>query len=195
VEVELDGVRLHGLLGDVYPQGQAQLRFGPLNGPAAIRQGLDWLLASAADLRFPQARFHEEGEGGIGPFARAPLAPEAARAVLLHLLQLRQAGLQAPLPFGPYSGWEYFNAPDHTRAVKLAAARWRGSERSWGEGNAESYRLALRGRDPFADHALLVQFANTSFDVYRAVVDGVVHAGFDDDRGFATEADDAEGDA
>jgi exodeoxyribonuclease V gamma subunit len=195
VEVELDGVRLHGLLGDVYPQGQAQLRFGPLNGPAAIRQGLNWLLASAADLQFPQARFHEEGEGGIGPFARAPLAPEAARAVLRHLLQLRQAGLQAPLPFGPYSGWEYFNAPDHTRAVKLAAARWRGSERSWGEGNAESYRLALRGRDPFADQALLVQFANTSFDVYRAVVDGVVHAGFDDDRGFATEADDAEGDA
>ncbi|SEM21986.1 DNA helicase/exodeoxyribonuclease V, gamma subunit [Pseudoxanthomonas sp. GM95] len=192
VEVELDGVRLHGRLAGLYPRGQAQLRFGALNGPAAIRQGLDWLLASAAGLPLTQARFHDGGEAGIGPFERAPLQQDAARAVLRHLLQLRKAGLQAPLPFGPYSGWEYFIAPDADKATKAAAARWRGSERAWGEGNAESFQLALRGRDPFADRALLVQFANTSFDVYRAVVDGVIHAGFDDDRRFDTEANEAE---
>ncbi|WDS35270.1 exodeoxyribonuclease V subunit gamma [Pseudoxanthomonas sp.] len=189
VEVELDGVRLHGRLAGLYPHGQAQLRFGALNGPAAIRQGLDWLLASAADLRLPQVRFHDGGEAGIGPFERPVLAPDIARTVLRHLLQLRRDGLQAPLVFGPYSGWEYFNGADADKATKAAAAKWRGSDRAWGEGTAESYRLALRGRDPFADSTLLAQFANTSFAVYRAVMDGAIHTGFGEDRSFTVEAD------
>src|SRR5690606_20427079 len=35
-EVEIDGVRVHGRIQEVYPRGIARLRFGELNGPAAV---------------------------------------------------------------------------------------------------------------------------------------------------------------
>ncbi len=194
VAVELDGVHLHGRLDTVYPQGLAHVRLGGLNGPAAIRHGLDWLLANAAGLDLPLVRFHETRDAGVGPFVRAPIAPAQARAALQHLLALRAAGLQAPLPFGPYSGWEYFDAADADTGQAAAATRWRGSERSWGEGTGHAYRLALRGRDPFADPVLFRQFADISFGVFAAVERGEVHAGFDDGRAFAV-AEDAEADA
>ncbi|WP_340647779.1 exodeoxyribonuclease V subunit gamma [Pseudoxanthomonas winnipegensis] len=192
VEVELDALRLQGRLEGVYEHGLAHVRLGAMNGPAAIRHGLDWLLASAAGLALPLVRFFDPGSRdlpGMGPFVRAPLGPDQARAALQRLLEVRARGLQAPLPFGPYSGWDYFNAEDADKALKAAAARWRGSERSWGEGNGEAYQLALRGRDPFTDPALLRDFAQTSFDIFGAVEHGTLHAGFDDAHAFATEAE------
>jgi len=188
IDVEFDGLRLHGRLEGVYDTGLAHVRLGAMNGPAAIRQGLDWLAANAAGLALPLVRFHE-AETGVGPFVRDPIDPAQARAALRALLALRAQGLQAPLPFGPYSGWEFFNADDTDKAIKAAATRWRGTERSWGEGTGEAYRLALRGRDPFADAALLRQFADTSFAIFCAVERGVVHAGFDEDHRFAVDAD------
>ncbi|MET0320247.1 MAG: hypothetical protein ABW069_05955, partial [Duganella sp.] len=186
VELALDGVRLHGRLDGLYPQGLAHVRLGAMNGPAAIRHGLDWLVANAAGLDLPLVRFHE-GEDSVGPFERAPLDQAQARAVLQHLLALRAQGLQAPLPFGPYSGWEYFSADDPDKAVKAATSRWRGSERAWGESRGDAYRLALRGRDPFTDAALLRQFADTSFAIFSAVEQGVIHAGFDDGHRVAID--------
>ncbi|KLI99243.1 exodeoxyribonuclease V subunit gamma [Luteimonas sp. FCS-9] len=189
IEVELDGMRLHGRLDRLYPQGLGHVRLGAMNGPAAIRHGLDWLLAGAAGLDLPLVQVFDAGEGGIGPFVRAPLPPAQARAALQRLLDLRREGLQAPLPFGPYSGWDYFSADDPERALQAATARWRGGERQWGEGTGEAYRLALRGRDPFADPTLLQRFAQTSFAVFSAVERGDVHAGFDDGRRFVVDAD------
>lgn len=189
VEVDLEGMRLHGRLDGLYPQGLAHVRLGAINGPAAIRHGLDWLVASAAGLALPLVRFHETKDAGVGPFVREPLAPAQARAALQRLLALRTDGLQAPLPFGPYSGWEYFSADDADKGAKAATTRWRGGDRQWGEGTGDAYRLALRGRDPFADPALFRQFAETSFAVFSAVERGDVHAGFDDDRSFAVDAD------
>ncbi|KRG37887.1 exodeoxyribonuclease V subunit gamma [Stenotrophomonas panacihumi] len=167
-EVDIDGVRLHGRVGGLYVPGMARLRAGALNGPAVIAHGLDWLLASAADDPRPLLRFTEEGGGPPEPLP--PPSPSEARARLSELLHLRSAGLRAPLPFGAYSGWEFFNADGdaHVRRRK-AAERWQGNDRQWGEGNGDAPRLALRGRDPFADDAAFAEFARISDTVFAAV--------------------------
>lgn len=189
IDIDLDGVRVQGRIDTAYPRGIAHVRLGALNGPAVIRQGLDWLLASAAGLALPLVQFYETKDRGIGPFERAPLSPDAARDALRALLGLRSDGLQAPLPFGPYSGWEYFSEPDADKATKAATAKWRGGDRQWGESTGDAYRLALRGRDPFADPALFRQFAGIAFTVFAAVEHGRVHTGFEDDRSFDVDAD------
>ena len=86
--------------------------------------------------------------------------------------RLRRAGLQQPLPFAPYSGWELFSAEDAERGIRNAAARWRGGDRQWGEGDSDAIRLALRGRDPFADAASLREFARITGLVFGAVTRG-----------------------
>ena len=172
MEAQVDGVRVHGRLGDVLPQGISRLRFGKPNGASAIRNGLDWLLASAAGLELAFVEFHEDPEAGIGPHVRPPLSRESATDALHALVALRRDGLRRPLPFAPYSGWELFTASMPERGLQLAANRWRGSQRSWGEGDSEALRLALRGRDPFADAAVAEEFAELAFVIYGALTRG-----------------------
>ena len=172
LEVEVDGLRLHGRLDDVHPHGIARLRFGKPNGPASIRNGLDWLLATAAGVDLPFVEFHDGGDAGIGPHPRPPLSRESAIDALHALVALRRDGLQRPLPFAPYSAWELFAADDVARGVRNAANRWRGGERSWAEGDSEALRLALRGRDPFADAAALEAFSELAFVIFGAVTAG-----------------------
>lgn len=176
LETRIDGLRLHGRVEQIYPAGLARVRIGPLNGPAAIRQGLDWLLASAAGSGLPLAGFHEDGDAGIGPHLRAALDPAQAQAALRGLLALRTRGLAEPLPFGPYSGWEFYRAPNAERALAAAEARWHGGERQWGEGSGPALRLALRGHDPFADAARSERFGNIALEVFGAVMEGRVPA-------------------
>ncbi|WP_149195618.1 exodeoxyribonuclease V subunit gamma [Luteimonas suaedae] len=173
------GVRLHGRIADVYPQGIARLRFDPPNGNASIRNGLDWLLASAAGLQAPLVEFHDGGDAGKGPHPRAALAPEQARALLARLVTLRGAGLRAPLAFAPYSGWELFTADSLEKGLDAAAKKWRGSDRSWGEGNTEALRLALRGRDPFTDEATQIAFVDQTMTIFGALVFGTGYGGTD----------------
>ena len=179
LEVALEDVLLQGRIGEAYPQGIARLRFDPPGGQWAIRNGIDWLAASAARLQLPLVEFHDDPERGIGPHQREPLDPAQARRVLAMLVELRERGLRRPLPFAPYSGWELFRAPSLERGLDLAARRWRGSDRSWGEGSGEALRLALRGRDPFADEATGVAFVDLALAIYSAVVDGRIHPGTD----------------
>jgi exodeoxyribonuclease V gamma subunit len=187
IEVDIDGVALHGTLAGVYPHGFARVRIGAPGGNAAIRDGLDWLLASAAGLALPLVQFHEGGRKPasghpFGPHVRPPLAPDQARTVLRHLLWLREQGLREPLPFAPYSGWEFFAAaPDMEAGLKEAAKKWYGSERSWSEGSGDALRLALRGCDPFTDDATRLRFADLSMSIYLAVTQGEVYAGTDPD--------------
>src|SRR3546814_9152729 len=96
---------------DAYPQGIARVRFDPPAGRSAIRNGLDWLLASAAGQSMPLVEFHDGAELSIGPHERAPLDPAQARDVLRMLIDLRARGLRRPLPFAPSSGWELYRAP------------------------------------------------------------------------------------
>ncbi len=195
-ETVIDGVRLHGRIEGVYPQGVARLRFGRPNGPTAIRNGLDWLLARAAGQDLPLVEFHETDDGH-GPYPREPLSQEAARDALSRLLQLRAQGLREPLPFAPYSGWAlYANSDRFERAVKLARDTWHGSgPDGFAEGRDPALGLALRGRDPFADEASLQRFADIAMGVFAAVLHGQVDAGVDPEalEGLAAayEAEDA----
>ncbi|TKS53242.1 exodeoxyribonuclease V subunit gamma [Luteimonas yindakuii] len=179
LEAAIDGVTLHGRIAEVYPHGIARVRFDPPAGQSAIRNGLDWLLASAAGQSAPLVEFHDGGELGVGPHQRAPLDPAQARDVLHTLTALRSAGLRRPLPFAPYSGWELYRAGNLERGLDLAAKRWHGSDRSWGEGTGEALRLALRGRDPFTDDATQVAFVDLAMAIYSAVVAGEVYGGTD----------------
>ena len=56
--------------------------------------------------------------------------------------------------------------------MQQAANRWRGNQRQWAEGDSEALRLALRGRDPFADAAALEEFAGLVFVIFGAVTRG-----------------------
>lgn len=194
VDTGIDGLRLRGRITDAFPQGIARLRFDTPNGPSAIRDGLDWLLASAAGIARPLVQFHDRGDAGIGPHMRAPLDPEAACQALRRLLALRARGLRETVPFGPYSGWEFFNADDYERGVKAAAGKWRGNGRGFAEGEGDAVRLALRGVDPFADEAALLRFAEAAVAIFAAVESGDAFADVDRDalRGLALARDDDE---
>ena len=171
-EVRIDGLRLHGRIANAMPQGIARLRFGTPNGPSSIRNGLDWLFARAAGVELPFVEFHDSETHGIGPHFRDAISREQAIEALRGLLALRREGLQRPLPFAPYSAWELFDADTPQRGLQDAAKKWRGSERSWAEGDGESLRLALRGRDPFADAANAAEFARIAGIVFGAVMHG-----------------------
>lgn len=174
LEAVIDGVRVHGRIADVWAPGIARLRFGAPNGPSAIRNGLDWLLARAAGLELPFVEFHQIADAGIGPHRREAITRAAAVEALRGLLALRGDGLRRPLPFAPYSGWELFAAGDAASGITRAAARWRGGGNGgWAEGDSEALVLAMRGRDPFDDLASMREFARIAGQVFGAVGRGV----------------------
>ncbi len=172
-EVVIGGHRLHGRVDDIHPEGIVRLRVGPLNGPAAIAQGLDWLLANAAGDPLPLVRFHETDDAGLGPHVLPAPGQARARAALAVLLDLRRQGLAAPLAFAPATGWVLYTTTEDKRRDE-ADKKWRGSERSWGEGSGQSYQLALRGRDPFADDLAYDALLQNSLQVYAAVCEARV---------------------
>lgn len=171
-DVDIDGIRLHGRLADAWPQGLARVRFGKPNGPSTIRNGLDWLLVRASGRDLPFVEFHDAD--GIDPHVRDPISTQDAIDALRRLLELRREGLQRPLPFAPYSGWAFFNEPDPRRGITEAAKKWRGGYKGWAEGDSEALRLALRGRDPFADIEALRDFVRVTRTVFGAVTAGRV---------------------
>lgn len=177
-EVDIDGVRLHGRVEGVHPHGLARLRPGPLNARAAIRQGLDWLLANAAGDALPLVQFHDAGDDGLGPHLLPPLDPAQARQVLRRLLQLRNEGLRAPLLYAPSTGWALYTAAEAKRESE-GRGKWHGSDRTWAESSGAGYQLALRGRDPFASTDSYQQLLHNSFVVFTAVREGRVFPGFD----------------
>ncbi|WP_140909627.1 exodeoxyribonuclease V subunit gamma [Cognatiluteimonas lumbrici] len=181
LDVEIDGLRLHGRIGGVWPQGIARLRFGKPNGPSVIRNGLDWLLACAAGESLPVHEFHEDDSGNIGPHRRDVLDPAQAKDALRALLELRANGLRQPLVFAPRSGWCYYSAEKPERGIEAARKQWRGSDRQWGEGTEPAWELALRARDPFADRDALREFVRNTCAVFAAVDSGIALAPLPDE--------------
>jgi exodeoxyribonuclease V gamma subunit len=179
LDVALDGTTLQGRVAEVYGPGIVRVRFDPPAGHSAIRNGLDWLLASAAGLGKPLVEFHDDRERGIGPHRREPLEPAQARALLQMLAGLREQGLRRPLPFAPYSSWEFYKAGDMGKGLEAAARKWHGGDFTWSEGSGEALRLALRGRDPFQDETLQHAFVDLSLRIFTAVVGGELYAGTD----------------
>jgi exodeoxyribonuclease V gamma subunit len=177
-EVDIDGLRLHGRVDGVHPHGLVRLRPGSLNGRAAIRHGLDWLLANAAGDALPLVQFHDGGDDGLGPHVLPALPSVQAREVLRRLLQLRGEGLRAPLLYGPSTGWTLYTTAEAKRETE-GWSQWHGGERRWSEASGAGYQLALRGRDPFATPESYRQLLHNSFVVFTAVREGRIFAGFD----------------
>lgn len=172
----IDGVRVQGRVEDLYVHGLARVHIGVLNGPAAIRHGLDWLLANACGLRVPLVQFHDAGEAGVGPHVTPGIEAEQARDALRLLLSLRREGLRAPLPFAPHTGWEIHGA-DPGKREDAARAKWYPGDFSWGESTGEAIQLAFRGRDPLADAEGLAAFVDTSLRLYAALRGGRTDGG------------------
>ncbi len=179
-DVQIDGVRLHGRVRDRHPDGLVRLRTGSLNGPAAIRHGLDWLLANAAGDALPLVQFHDDGEAGIGPHVQPALSVAQASDALRALLRLRQRGLREPLRFGPYTGWAIHTASAEKQRAE-GAKRWHGSDRSWGESRSEALQLTLRGQDPFVDDTHYAELLHISRLIFTAVREGRALADFPQD--------------
>jgi exodeoxyribonuclease V gamma subunit len=175
LDVPIDGLRLHGRLGGAWPMGIARVRFGEPNGPSVIRNGLDWLLASASGQTLPMFEFHLDDDGDVGPHERAGIDPAQARDALRKLVALREAGLREPLAFAPRSGWKYYTASTAERGIEAARKQWQGSDRTWGEGTGGAYEIALRGRDPFADREALRAFVANAIAVFSAVASGMAN--------------------
>jgi exodeoxyribonuclease V gamma subunit len=176
VDLELDGVRVHGQVEGLYegePDGAlARLRMGKQGGPGVIRDGLDWLLANAAGHGCDFVRIHDLGKGAVRETLPAP-GIDVARDALRSLLRLRTEGLAEPLPWAPYSGWEWFAHRDSPlRARKAARERWHGSNGGWAEGRSEALRLAMRGRDLFVDPQLWHRFEQASSTIFIALTEG-----------------------
>ena len=75
--------------------------------------------------------------------------------------------------------------------MRNAANRWRGGEKQWAEGDSTALRLALRGRDPFADAAVMQEFARIAGIVFGAV-EAAAPAAIDLGDAVAPEQDDTE---
>ena len=179
-EVEIDGVRVHGRIQNAYPHGIARLRFGEPNGPSVIRSGLDWLLARAAGIELPLVEFFDGGREGPGPHPRPQIPAEAARTALRELFALRAMGLREPLPYAPYSAWEFYSRIDEpAKAVQAALKKWHAPNRGYAEGQGDALRQALRGCDPFGDQDTLQRFADASMAVFLAVHKGEAYGGMD----------------
>ncbi|WP_166211492.1 exodeoxyribonuclease V subunit gamma [Cognatiluteimonas telluris] len=173
LEASIDGVRLHARLGGVWPAGFARVRFGAPNGASVLRNGLDWLLASAAGESRPMFEFHAEKGGNLGPHERGRIDPAQAKDALRTLMALRASGLREPLPFAPRSGWKYYSAATAERGIEDARKQWQGSNRTWGEGSGTACELALRARDPFAHRDALRAFVANTITVFSAVGSGI----------------------
>ena len=152
--------------------GRIKARARTQSSIVVTANGLDWLLASAAGVDVAFVEVQDMGDLGIDAHVRPHISQDAAIDALRSLVVLRRDGLQQPLPFAPYSGWELFSAEDAERGIRNAAARWRGGDRQWGEGDSDAIRLALRGRDPFADAASRDEFARITGLVFGAVTRG-----------------------
>jgi exodeoxyribonuclease V gamma subunit len=173
-ELDLDGVRLHGRVGDLYRNGLARFRFAPLHGPSQISHGLDWLVLCALGEGRALAQFVDTAEPL--PLRREPVTAAAAQAALRTLLALRQQGLREPLPFGARAGWAWFAAvndhADNDDKGWIAASRQWHSDHGWSEGATATAQLALRGRDPFVDPVLGQRFRAIARTLFYAVVHG-----------------------
>ncbi|MEO6138111.1 MAG: exodeoxyribonuclease V subunit gamma [Luteimonas sp.] len=178
-ELDLEGTRLHGTIDELYSAGLARLRFDALNGPTQIAHGLDWLVLCALGETRPLVQF-APGTAGPGLHLRPAIPPTQARAALQALLTLHEWGLRTPLPFGARAGWCWYESIRNPSSHPNARSPWDKARdewhkpRSWSEGDTAQVRLALRGRDPFADAALGEEFRHVATTVFDAVVLGEI---------------------
>lgn len=150
-ELRLGRFVLQGSLDDVYPHGAARIGFGEMQGRHHCAHGLDALLLSALDKNIPLVEFIEIKKGQSLQRNRPTHAADEAAKQLTELLALFAQGQKKPLPFYPDAGFVY--------AKKALVQAGRFKEKAWEDASevkpnqAVWWTTAMRGRDPFIDHA------------------------------------------
>ncbi|MGE4297920.1 MAG: exodeoxyribonuclease V subunit gamma [Desulfovibrionaceae bacterium] len=146
---------LSGHAAGLYPGGLLRCRFAKLSGKHLVTAWIEHLFANAVRGQ-AGVRTHVLGRDGAHTFS--PMAAPAAASLLGQLLDLRRAGLAAPLPFAPKTAWKYVDKLDATgdgaKAIKDAASQWEGAAYQGagpGEGDDPSWRQCFKGREPLAE--------------------------------------------
>ncbi|MGH8032133.1 MAG: exodeoxyribonuclease V subunit gamma [Luteimonas sp.] len=145
-------VTLRGQLRDVHAPGalRVALRGGGVHGGHALRHGLDALVGAVLGIAVYQLQAGATKDAPPQLHALPPLPANAARAALWSLVALQRRMRRAPLAFLPKSGFVLWTAADADAGLRAAQQQWLGDDYVHAEADAAT-RLALRGRDPFAD--------------------------------------------
>ncbi len=158
--LELDGLRLTGMLPRVHEDGLRQFSASKGHGKTLLALGVDALAWFACGETAPIERIVSGA-----PLQRIEAIPAAeAQARLAELIALAQYAQEVALPFMPRAGLDLVAADKLEEGLRDAAAAWGGEH---GEGSDAWVQLALRGGMPFAsDPATTLSFAKIAHQVF-----------------------------
>lgn len=158
--LELDGLRLTGMLPRVHDGGLRQFSASKGHGKTVLALGVDALAWFACGETAPIERIVSGA-----PLQRIePIPAVDAQARLAELIALAQHAQEVALPFMPRAGLDLVAADEMDEGLRDAAAAWSGDH---GEGVDAWVQLALRGGMPFAcDPATTLSFAKIAHQVF-----------------------------
>lgn len=143
VDLSLAGFRLQGQLGDLYPTGLIDYRFGRLSAKDRLRA---WIRHLVLNLLAPEGI--EPTSIFVAKDLTLRLAPVAdAEGLLADLLELRRQGLNRPLAFFPESALAWL---EHGYSSGFDHA-WCGRYNPAPERDQAAVRIAFRGREPIGE--------------------------------------------
>lgn len=158
--LELDGLRLTGMLPRVHDDGLRQFSASKGHGKTVLALGVDALAWFACGETAPIERI----VSGASLQIIEPLSAVEAQARLSELIALAQHAQDVALPFMPRAGLEFVVADDVDEGLQKATAAWLGEH---GEASDAWVQLAWRGNMPFAsDPAATLAFAKIALQVF-----------------------------
>jgi exonuclease V gamma subunit len=158
VDRELDGTRITGTLGDLWPAAQLSVRFAGLGKPweldVWVRHVILCWLASSAPGGLPRSSV-AIGWSGEGAEAARFDEVEQPEQVLGDLLRLYWLGQQVPLPFFPRASRKYQQAAGELAPGAIDEAALRSARSAFtsdfsypGEAHDEYVQQVFGGDDP-----------------------------------------------
>jgi exodeoxyribonuclease V gamma subunit len=185
-ELRLGRFVIQGSLDNCYPQGVARIVLGEMQGRHHCSHGLDALLLSALGNQNPLMEFAEIKKDS--PLQRTRPTHDSAQAKneLNDLLELFVSGQKQPLPFYPDTGFTYLK--------NLREQNYAFNEKAWEKASEAApendiwWTTALRGQNPFIDHAdqpesfpASLAFRDISLKVFHACAPEFIGGTGDDD--------------
>jgi exodeoxyribonuclease V gamma subunit len=159
--------RVCGTLGNWIGDRMVFATASKLTGKHRVAAWVRHLLASSAFENFGGT--YLVGREEQGAKLLPPIEPREAARRLGELLDLRIAGLRAPLRFFPRTSWEYANAEASQAGSGMREARkqWAGGDHVPAEAEEPAIRLLWPGIDPLNAH-----FRNVASRVFRGLAGG-----------------------
>lgn len=161
-----------GNIASTYPECLAYICTNAPSGREILQQGLEWLFCAAAGHRLPLIRFENRDDEGIAPYVDMPeINAEIAQEKISDVFSMYTYGLHHPLPFGIYSGWEYYRLHQENpeKALQAAQQRWSGNTFAWNESQTHWTQLALRDYMPFQNQQATDDFIEVSIRLFSAI--------------------------